>query len=245
MAQELAFKATLDLDVSNSLKQLTGELPKIGRALEKEVQSDEEKKLKQRLKSLKSQWSGLAREYISGIFNPLVTSQEQRAMMAPNIARTAASGFSLAWQAKAPELARTLGATMESAARGVYMKSNFVYTGARQEVSSYAASMAELGLMPSKESLKETYLQAQARKERAWKAMTEVTKIAQEASGASLEKELAEAGKVMDSVKDKLIAQVEQLVPELSELKDSIDKAHDTLKDVGRWLNQNIFHFGH
>lgn len=232
---ELVFKGVLDVDVSDTVKKIEGSLPKIGRAAQKEMEDSINAGVNKTMKKMSKQWGNIASEYISGAFNPLLTAQEQRAMMAPRVARAGAMAnpLGIALQKGAPELAKLMGDSVEAATKGAYMKANYVYSGTREAISGYAAQMGRLGLAPDQETLEYVARQEKERRERAFKAMQVATQAAQNVfAEEGVGEELLNYADAASAAISKIVQQFRDLFSPLNLFKKSVTEATGSLEDL-------------
>jgi hypothetical protein len=221
--EELAFKAVFDIDMSDTMKKIEGTLPKIGRAIQKEMEGSISGKKKKSKSSIGKEWAGLAREGAAAMANPI----------------------GMIMQKLSPKLAASFKSAVQSATAGGYMKANYVYSGTRESVSGYSAQMARLGLAPDEDTIRYELQKEKARRERSFEAMKKVTEIAEQEFGGSLESELKELPKAMEKAARSTIQQFKDLTPVVSKFIKTLGKAvlgiDDFTKETYKTKNAAIF----
>jgi hypothetical protein len=233
MSDNLIFDGVLNIDISEGVKKIEGSLPKIGRAAQVEMLGQINSGVQNTMKSMSKQWGSIASEYIQGAFNPLLTHQEQRAMLAPKLAGAAAlaNPLGIGLQKIAPALANGLRTAIESATRGGYMKANYVYSGAKETVASYAGQMAQLGMAPDDETIRYMLKTQKTRREMDFTAREKVTELADKEFSGEFEKELLNVHENTKKQVDELIENFKKLNPSLANITAAFEKSSKAIEN--------------
>ena len=234
---DLVFGAKIDIELGNSLKQITGELQKVGLAAEKEVAKGLASGVDKGGKGLQTQWSNIAKQFISSTFNPLVTAQETRAGTMPGLLGGGANlmmKFIPVFNALPDKIKEAVSSSVEAITRGAFMKSKYVYTGAREEVSGQVAMMARLGFMPKEDDIRQMMIQAKTAKSREFEGRKVATRIAEEEFGGELGEELARMPAIVGKGMRSLKAQLDDLLGVMRNVTMSMVGFGETVKSVNK-----------
>jgi len=172
MAEDLLFNAKIQLDGADDiLKRIEGSLPKVGLAAQKEFDNSVKNSMTGSAGGAAGAVGAIITRTVSALANPLMTAQETRVAAMPQIAGMLMKMI--------PFVGDKLAPIVQGLVEGGLQKSKFIYSGAREEVSSVAAQMAEMGMPMSKERKRTLLRESAARKERVFEDMEETRGIAQ------------------------------------------------------------------
>jgi len=173
MAEDLLFNAKIQLDgATDFIKKIEGSLPKVGLAAQKEFSNSITESMKGTGGGAGNVFGTMITQTLSSLANPLMTAQETRVAQIPKLAGGLAGMI--------PGIGDKLGPLLEGMMEAAMQKSKFIYSGAREEVSSVAAQMAEMGMPMSKERKRTLLRESAARKERVFEDMEETRGVAQQ-----------------------------------------------------------------
>lgn len=215
MPEEFVFGAKFNIEgLEELVKRIEGSLNKVGLAYEKEVSKNIKSTTEKGASSIKSVWSGVARDVIVSAFDPLISAQEHRVRVAPEI-----------FGAIAGLLGEKMGAFAEGFAGQFTQRAKYIFTGAREGTASYAAQMARLELQPSKEMIENMLKVREEIYKRDYEARLKVAKIASEVLEKDY-KETAEKGtkEAGQSFLDKLEADVFSILNKMANLSETMER---------------------
>ena len=222
----MIFKAHIQLDGAEEiLKTITGQLPKIGAAAQKEFNEN----ITNSMKSSGGQTGGMmgtiVTQTVSALANPLMSAQETRIAMMPKIASEMTKLF--------PYIGDKLAPLVEGIVQAGTMKSKYIYTGARETVAGRVAQLAEIGMTPSDERITEMLKSEAAYKEKAFVGMEKTGELASEAFKGRMGDEAEDVWKAALRVISNLVILVEDIGVSVEKAKQHA--GDDAAKSQQEW----------
>ena len=215
MAEDLLFNAKIQLDGADDiLKRIEGSLPKVGLAAQKEFDNSVKNSMTGSAGGAAGAVGAIITRTVSALANPLMTAQETRVAAMPQIAGMLMKMI--------PFVGDKLAPIVQGLVEGGLQKSKFIYSGAREEVSSVAAQMAEMGMPMSKERKRTLLRESAARKERVYADMEETEEVA---GGTPTEKGVfgGRVGKEVNDVMKNAMRTAEKLITIFTDLGSAVE----------------------
>ena len=217
---DVQFSAQILIETGDAVKRLTGDLEKFGNAFEKELTEKATKTMETASKGA-GQWAGIGQSALSGVMNPLMTMQEIKAKLYPDIGKILGE--------KIPYIGKEVGAVVKTALQQGAQRTGYITTGAKQAVMGQAASFAAIGGKYSDEQLDQMLKLEEAKRTNQWEQM----KRAAGRSGTTLKDQGMEgAVDVFDAVGGKIGQFAKNVMDLLGTYNGDMEKLKQQVSDL-------------